>query len=57
MNRPIKGKVPINKCFNDLLGFRIIINADFSFEQLNEHIHECFDSLKLIDSTKCCPAH
>lgn len=52
MNRSIKGKVPINKCFNDLLGFRIIINADFSFEQLNEHIHECFDSLKLIDSTK-----
>lgn len=52
MNRSIEGKVPINKCFNDLLGFRIVIDADFSFEQLKEHLHESFDSLKLIDSTK-----
>lgn len=40
----LEGKVPINKCFNDLFGIRIIINSDF----LNENY---FD-LKLTDSSK-----
>lgn len=52
MKKHIEGKVSVNKCFNDLLGFRIIIDADFSFEQLKEHLEERFDSLKIINSSK-----
>ena len=50
------GKEPINKCFNDLFGVRIIFNYDFSFDDINnvfEKIKSDYDiNLKCIDSSK-----
>ena len=47
---------PINKCFNDLFGVRIIFNYDFSFDDINnvfEKIKSDYDiNLKCIDSSK-----
>ena len=47
------GKVPINKCFNDLFGIRIILSPEQSFEQIISFVkdtypgkYRCFDSSK-----------
>lgn len=52
LRRDNKGRVPINKCFNDIFGIRIIIDSTFSFDQLKDHIENEFTGLKLINSTK-----
>ena len=52
MAKDTAGKVPINKCFNDLLGIRSIIDSEFSFEELKSHVNEDFNSLKIINSSK-----
>ena len=45
------GKVPINKCFNDLFGIRIICNTDISFDEIFNLIDTKYDNLKCIDSS------
>ena len=34
----LKGKVPINKCLNDLFGVRIIIDSFFTHDDLADHL-------------------
>ena len=46
------GKVPINKCLNDLLGIRIICTKRIEKEQIAELIKSKFKNLKFIDSSK-----
>lgn len=48
----LKGKVPIHKCFNDLFGIRIIINADFSHEDLKGHLLNTHPEFKVTNATK-----
>jgi len=47
------GKVPINKCLNDLFGIRYVFrNRSYEFIKIIEHINEVFPKLKVIDSSK-----
>ena len=48
----LKGKVPINKCLNDLFGVRIIIDDSFTHEDLMEHIEGKYSDMKLTDASK-----
>lgn len=46
------GKVPINKCLNDLFGIRIICTEKIEKDQIAELIKFKFKNLKYIDSSK-----
>lgn len=46
------GKVPINKCLNDLFGIRIICNKPIEHVQIINLVRSNFKNLKCIDSSK-----
>lgn len=46
------GKIPINKCLNDLFGIRIICAEKMGYSQITELIKYKFKNLKCIDSSK-----
>ncbi len=46
------GKIPINKCLNDLFGIRIICAEKMEYAQITELIKYKFKNLKCIDSSK-----
>lgn len=46
------GKIPINKCLNDLFGIRIICAEQITNNQIEELIQNKFKDLKCIDSSK-----
>lgn len=46
------GEIPIKKCLNDLLGFRIIIDDAFDFSNIEKYINNNYKFLKCIDSSK-----
>lgn len=46
------GQIPIKKCLNDLLGFRIIIDDKFNFTDIKNYITDNYSGLKCIDSSK-----
>lgn len=46
------GKIPINKCLNDLFGIRIICAEKMGYAQITELIKYKFKNLKCIDSSK-----
>lgn len=47
------GKIPINKCLNDLFGVRIILASAVTFEQIDSFIKRAYgDKYKYIDSSK-----
>ena len=47
------GKVPINKCVNDLFGVRIILEIPLTFDQIHAFIDDSFGGkYKCIDSSK-----
>lgn len=46
------GKVPINKCFNDLFGIRIILEQNLKHKDIQSFIKEKHKDLKCIDSSK-----
>lgn len=48
----LRGKVPINKCLNDLFGMRIIMDDSFTHDDLKEHIEESYPDMKLTDASK-----
>lgn len=48
----LRGKVPINKCLNDLFGMRIIMDDSFTHDDLKEHIEESYLDMKLTDASK-----
>lgn len=47
-----KGKIPINKCLNDIFGVRIILNNTLELNTVKTFINEKFPTLKCIDSSK-----
>lgn len=47
-----EGKIPINKCLNDILGIRIVLNNNIEFNILKDFITKKFSNIKCIDSTK-----
>ncbi len=47
------GKVPINKCVNDLFGLRIFLSMPLTFEDINRFIEDTYQGkYKCIDSSK-----
>ena len=48
----LNGKSPINKCLNDLLGFRIIIDSDFTHSDIENFVNNKYNSLQNI-TLKC----
>ena len=47
------GKVPINKCFNDLFGVRILLKKPLSYDEITAFIKQTYDDkYKCIDSSK-----
>lgn len=48
----LKGKVPINKCLNDLFGVRIIIDGSFAHDDLMKHLELTHPGIKLTDASK-----
>ena len=46
------GEVPINKCFNDLFGIRIICSNKIENEQIMQLTNTKYKNLKCIDSSK-----
>lgn len=43
---------PINKCFNDLFGCRIIVNNDYELNYLLSLINKLYPDLKCINASK-----
>ena len=46
------GKIPLKKCLNDLLGIRIVIDGDFTYQDVKQYMDEKFPGYKCIDSSK-----
>ncbi len=46
------GKVPINKCFNDLFGIRMICKDELTYTKIADLINNKYSDLKCIDSSK-----
>lgn len=46
------GKIPINKCLNDLFGIRIICTNPIEKNQISELVKSKFKNIKCIDSSK-----
>ena len=52
-----KGHVPIEKCINDLLGYRIILDTDVEYEEVISYIKEIkeknkLDGIKIIEANR-----
>lgn len=46
------GEVPIKKCLNDILGFRIIFHNNYDYEEIKKFILINFKNVKVINSFK-----
>ena len=47
------GKVPINKCVNDLFGVRIILESPLTFDEIHAFVEKTYpDKYRCIDSSK-----
>lgn len=46
------GKSPINKCFNDLFGIRIIFKEDISHSKIKEYLDNNYPNLKCIEALR-----
>ena len=44
------GKIPINKCLNDIVGIRIILNNEISLIAINNWLKSTFKNLKVIEA-------
>lgn len=56
-NGDLKGKIPLNKCLNDLVGFRISLKINIDREKIIERLtelcsHNGMKNIKIIDSSK-----
>lgn len=47
-----EGKIPINKCLNDILGIRIILKEVTTLKNIIDYIKAEFPELKVINSSK-----
>lgn len=46
------GEIPINKCFNDLFGIRIILEQNVEHKQIQKFIKEKSEKVKCVNSSK-----
>ena len=46
------GKIPINKCLNDILGFRIVLEEKIKYNEIDDIISKKFKDIKCILSSK-----
>ncbi len=46
------GKIPINKCLNDIMGIRIILKEEMTLENIIGYLKKEFPELKVINSSK-----
>lgn len=46
------GRIPLKKCLNDLLGIRIVIDDEFSHQDVKRYMNEKFPEYKCIESSK-----
>lgn len=46
------GRIPLKKCLNDLLGIRIVIDEDFTCQEVKQYMEINFPDYKCIDSSK-----
>jgi len=46
------GKIPMNKCLNDMFGIRIVLNDDFEHNHIYDFINLYFPQCKCINSSK-----
>ena len=52
-NRHEFGKIPINKCVNDLFGLRIILETPFTFDEIHTFVQETYQGkYRCINSSK-----
>lgn len=48
-----RGRIPVNKCINDLFGVRIILQTPLTFEEVRAFIHSAYqDRYRCVDSSK-----
>jgi len=47
-----EGEEPINKCFNDIFGIRIVLENNIKYDEIKEFVDNKYDYLKCIDSSK-----
>ena len=47
-----EGKIPINKCLNDIMGIRMILKEEVTLENIIDYLKTNFPELKIIDSSK-----
>lgn len=52
INNHENGKIPLKKCFNDLLGIRIVIDKEFEHDDVDKYMQYEFSEYKCIDSSK-----
>ncbi|WP_323088154.1 hypothetical protein [Allobaculum sp. JKK-2023] len=55
LKRPEKGEVPLKKCLNDIVGFRLNLKCSLDKDDLLQHLKSTFDNPKkfsCIDATK-----
>lgn len=46
------GEGPLNKCFNDIYGIRVIFEDEINFDEIKKFIDLNYPNLKCIDSSK-----
>lgn len=46
------GLIPLKKCLNDLLGIRIVMDAEFTQQEVKQYMDKHFPGYKCIDSSK-----
>lgn len=46
------GRIPLKKCLNDLLGIRIVIDDDFTYQEVKQYMEVNFPDYKCINSSK-----
>lgn len=44
------GEIPIKKCLNDIFGFRIVFNEDYTHDKLIDLLKDKFDNIKVINA-------
>lgn len=47
-----KGTTRVNKCLNDIFGVRIILNQEYSYNEIEQYVHKEFPHLKCLNASK-----
>ena len=47
MGKEEKGNVPLNKCINDLQGYRVILDIDCEYDDLKSHLQNYLEKYRM----------